>query len=275
MNLYKVITLLIFMGISPWFLNAQLDLSVSHLKAEPIGGKHEFKRIIDQEMIYPDTAFANNTNGDVTLCFLVRKDSLVDDLKVFESAGEELDCEAIRIFKKTLWKPAFYQGKPLTTYNCVKISFNRKKFEKLCQKRGYTSIDGPQIKADSSQQIYAYFSVTKNPKPVFKEKSTNLVKFISNEIKYPAVALKNNISGTVKIRFVVEPNGMITNIHPVKIVSGGCTEEVIRVIKLLKWQPGIKNDMAVRTWVELTLNFNLVGSGQYQIVPVLAKGLLN
>jgi len=68
---------------------------------------------------------------------------------------------------------------------------------------------------------------------------------------------------------------MITNIHPVNAVAGGCTEETIRVLKLIKWNPGINNNQAVRTQAEIAVKFYLPGGGRYQILPILVRGMIN
>jgi len=254
----------------------QLEYSLSHLKARCIGGKPELKRIIDQEMVYPQQAIESKNEGFVKLCFVVTADSLVKELAVKESSGNLLDNEAIRIFNIIQWVPAFYQGDPIVTYNCIKIPFNIKTYKKTCKKRAYTQIDYPYMPVDTSNMIYFFLDIENNPVPDFTgSTSGDIVDFLAKNIKYPETALKNNLSGIVKIRFIIEPHGMITNMHPVKTVAGGCTEETIRVIKLIRWNPGIDNNMAVRTQAEIAVKFSLPGGGRYQILPILVRGMIN
>jgi protein TonB len=56
---------------------------------------------------------------------------------------------------------------------------------------------------------------------------------------------------------VVEKHGRVSNIKVMQPVSGGCTQEAIRLLERIKWMPGIKDDMAVRTFMNLEINFKL------------------
>jgi protein TonB len=84
-----------------------------------------------------------------------------------------------------------------------------------------------------------------------------LMKFINGNIKYPETAYRQNISGKVTLRFVIEPQGRVSNIKVIQPVSGGCTQEAIRLLKLIKWMPGIRENMAVRTFMNMDINFKL------------------
>ncbi len=83
-------------------------------------------------------------------------------------------------------------------------------------------------------------------------------KIIINNIQYPIMAKESNISGTVYLKFIVEPDGSITNITLLRGIGGGCDEEAIRVVKMLKnWIPGKQNGNPVRVWLTLPIKFTL------------------
>ena len=65
------------------------------------------------------------------------------------------------------------------------------------------------------------------------------------------------MSGTVTLKFVIEPSGRISNIVVDKALGGGCTEEAIRVIRLIRWNPAVINEMAVRSWICLDITFDI------------------
>ena len=75
-----------------------------------------------------------------------------------------------------------------------------------------------------------------------------------NEVNYPQNALDNNISGMVKITFIVDKSGNVTSFHAKEPIGYGLEEEVIRVIKLMYWVPGLLNNEPVD--VELTQPFD-------------------
>ena len=75
----------------------------------------------------------------------------------------------------------------------------------------------------------------------------NLASYLQLEMKYPDQAKEFEISGTVKMNFIIEKDGMASNITIEESVGGGCDNEAIRLLQNLVWTPGIKNDSVVRT----------------------------
>src|ERR1700733_3618192 len=83
-------------------------------------------------------------------------------------------------------------------------------------------------------------------------------KYLSNHIKYPAVARENNTQGRVIVQFVCEKDGSLTDIKVVRGIGDGCDEEAIRVIKASpKWSPGIQNGRPVRVAYSVPISFTL------------------
>ena len=85
-----------------------------------------------------------------------------------------------------------------------------------------------------------------------------LMKFLSNNIRYPESAQQNDIQGRVIVKFVVEKDGSIGNVTVVKGVDRDLDREAIRVVKKMpRWQPGKNNGVAVRSWFTLPVTFKL------------------
>ena len=196
-------------------------------------------------------------------------DSIGDmsNLLVKESVSPGLDREAIRLMCKTIWTPAYRLGKPITTFVNYPIKFNIKRYNKQCKKRGYESIDYPYEPVDTTNRVYQKSDLNKSPMVVFDEPGQSLSKFITSNLKYPESAFKQNISGTVKLSFIVEPNGLVSHIMPEEPLGGGCTQEAIRILELLSWMPGIKNNLAVRTMTEMRITFALPDNQDLRYVP--------
>jgi TonB family protein len=221
------------------------------------GGKRLLKEFIKEEMVYPGKALENNTEGIVEMSFIIKPDGTTTDLKVTNSVSGEIDSEAIRILKKILWAPATELGRPIAYLHTFKIKFDINKYKKICKARGYDKINYLYKPVDSSNKVFPFIDTDISPKPKYSSKDYNFSSFISNNLEYPEAAFKQNISGTVKLKFVVEPSGRITNIIIYKAVGGGCTEEAIRVVKLIRWKPGINNNLSVRTWMCLEITFDI------------------
>jgi protein TonB len=86
----------------------------------------------------------------------------------------------------------------------------------------------------------------------------NLDEYLSNNIEYPDMEKEAGISGDVKVRFIVEKDGSITDVKIQNSVSPGLDEEALRVIKKMKpWKPAKQNGRAVRLSFTKKISFVL------------------
>ena len=119
-----------------------------------------------------------------------------------------------------------------------------------CQKENDTSI----IIVKENNVIY----VAAEMMPEFPGGQAELMKYLSSNIRYPSIAMEENIQGRVIASFVVEIDGKISNIEIVRGLGGGCDEEVIRIIKNMpKWKPGKNRGETVRVKFALPVKFSL------------------
>ena len=85
-----------------------------------------------------------------------------------------------------------------------------------------------------------------------------LMKWLSNNIRYPEAAQQNDIQGRVVVKFVVEKDGSIGHAEIARGVDKDLDREALRVVnKMPKWQPGKNNGVAVRSYFNLPVTFKL------------------
>ena len=85
-----------------------------------------------------------------------------------------------------------------------------------------------------------------------------LMKWLSNNIRYPEAAQQNDVQGRVIVKFVVEKDGSVSQAQIVKGVDKDLDKEALRVVnKMPKWQAGKNNGVAVRSYFTLPVNFRL------------------
>ena len=85
-----------------------------------------------------------------------------------------------------------------------------------------------------------------------------MMKWLSNNIRYPEAAQQNGISGRVVVKFVVERDGSVSSPTIVKGVDRDLDQEALRVVKRMpKWQPGKNNGQSVRSYFNLPVTFRL------------------
>ena len=101
------------------------------------------------------------------------------------------------------------------------------------------------------------FVVVEN-QPEFPGGNTAMMKFLSENIKYPVIAQENGIQGRVICNFVVERDGSITDVQVVRGVDPSLDREAMRVInEMPRWKPGKQRGQAVRVRFTLPVVFRL------------------
>jgi len=83
-------------------------------------------------------------------------------------------------------------------------------------------------------------------------------KFLQKNLRFPAVAQEQGVSGRVTLSFIIEKDGSLSNIKVEHGAGYGFDEEALRVLKLAKaWKPGIQNGQPVRVRYNIPINFQL------------------
>lgn len=96
--------------------------------------------------------------------------------------------------------------------------------------------------------------------PEYPGGSTELLKFLAQNIRYPEMAKKENIQGMVVVQFIIGKDGAIIDPHVVQGIGGGTNEEALRVVKMMsKWKPGLQKGQAVNVQFNLPIRFMLEG----------------
>lgn len=94
--------------------------------------------------------------------------------------------------------------------------------------------------------------------PGYPGGESELLSFISHNVRYPEIAAKAGVEGKVMVQFIVEKDGSLNNVEVVKSIGAGCDDEAIRVCKLMnRWNPGLQNGKAVRVRMVIPFLFKL------------------
>ena len=94
--------------------------------------------------------------------------------------------------------------------------------------------------------------------PTFKGGDAALMKYLSENIKYPETAEKAGEQGRVVVNFIVEKDGAVSNVKVVRSVTPTLDAEAVRVIKAMpKWVPGKQDGKFVRVKYNVPVSFRL------------------
>lgn len=96
-------------------------------------------------------------------------------------------------------------------------------------------------------------------KPEFPGGDQALFKYLSENVRYPAVALESGIQGRVICQFTVNKDGSICDVEVLRSAGDASLDkEAIRVIKSMpKWTPGKQRGKPVRVSYTLPVSFKI------------------
>lgn len=116
-------------------------------------------------------------------------------------------------------------------------------------------IPEPEIEEEEAEQIFQIVEDT----PAFPGGISSFYKYVSENINYPSLARRLDITGRVFVRFVIEKDGKPSQVVVAKGIGGGCDEEAVRVIENSpKWIPGKQRGKPVRVYMTVPIFFTLV-----------------
>lgn len=244
-----------------FLLKAQYVEHMYHFNVDNLpdiyGGKTEMKRFLHDHLVYPPEELKSNKEGIVTINFIVTAEGKTFQPVVAKSASPAMDKEALRLLKLIEWIPSRQNGTAVNVKHSIDITFSVSKYKKMVKERGFDQPPFKEYAADTSLVVY---ESAESP-PSFDIPDKTFTEFISSNLEYPEIAARQNIQGDVRLSFVVEPDGRISDIKILNEgLAAGCNDEAIRVTGLTKWTPAVSNRRYVRFRMINTVRFSLTNN---------------
>ena len=229
--------------------------------ATPKAGHELTEDFIQQNLIYPDADLRAGNKGKVVVTFHLDEKGNGSEYTVKETFNEAANENALDLVKRILWNPATKNMLPVESDMEYTVEYNAKAYKRYWKKHERVIIP-LKLEADDSYQIYETRQLEELAKPYFADGS-NMAQYIYDNLKYPEAAKMAEVNGTVRLNFVVETNGNVSNITIDKSVGAGCDNEAIRLLQETHWIPAVKNGKYVRSHNMQDITFT-IGSRNYQ-----------
>ncbi|MBD9136117.1 MAG: TonB family protein [Alistipes shahii] len=101
----------------------------SYLTADPMpvfgdGGIEEFRRWVQERLVYPDEALGRGIQGRVVVSFVVERDGTVGGVRTLASPDSLLSEAVIRVVRRSpAWTPGMLEGKPVRVWHSIPVDF--------------------------------------------------------------------------------------------------------------------------------------------------------
>lgn len=200
---------------------------------------------IYQNIVYPDSAIANNIEGTVVLQFVVTKTGDIVQPKILKDIGHGCGEEALRMLdlmkeQNIVWSPGNNNGTP------VDVTFNMPVRFKIKVPLPYVVMDGDTIWTEYDQA------------PSYKEGEEALATYFLENLKYPSSGLDSCQVGVIACELLIRKNGqaIALSMYNYSNLNDDFVFEAIRVVSSTsgKWNIAQLNgeDVAVPYPVRLT-----------------------
>ncbi|MFP5470838.1 MAG: energy transducer TonB [Bacteroidia bacterium] len=94
--------------------------------------------------------------------------------------------------------------------------------------------------------------------PEFPGGRKALKEFLADNTKYPHQARERNVMGEVKVSFVIDENGFVTDVKLINDIGYNCGKEAMRVVNSMpQWKPARISGKAVPVYYQVKINFLL------------------
>ena len=85
---------------------------------------------------------------------------------------------------------------------------------------------------------------------------TDFEEYLRQNLRMPAQAIENKVSGEVVLEFTVNPDGSLSNFKVIKSLGYGCDEEAIRLLRASpKWTPSFEESKPVKQLLRRGIEF--------------------
>ena len=182
-------------------------------------------------------------NGRLIMQFVVKKDGTVGDVKVLRPLSPEQDAEAERVVRMLKFTPGMMQGKPVDVWYTLPVSFRSKADAKPASPRTAPAA-GESIAGDD-----AYTAVETMPR--YEGGGAALMKFIASNLKW----IPGGKNGRLIMQFVVKKDGTVGDVKVLRPLSPEQDAEAERVVRMLKFTPGMMQGKPVNVWYTLPVSF--------------------
>ena len=195
-------------------------------KAEFSGGQGEYYRYLNNNFEYPYHAKLQGEKGKGIYAFVVNQEGSVQDVEVIQSVGYSIDKAMVRLIEKMpRWEPATHNGDPVSVRMRIEKDF------------------GSKGKAKKGYDVPARFGGD----PLALE---NYLKEHSDRTR------KVGMSGLVKVSFVIDEKGDVTNPRIVQGLNGQANSTALSIVRSMpRWTPALKKDKPVQMNKTISIYF--------------------
>lgn len=209
------------------------------------GDLNKFRQWVQMRVQYPKELQQAGVEGRVIVSFEVDKDGSVVNVQTRRTPDSRLSDRVVKLVKQSpKWEPGKQRGQAVRVSYTIPIEFKITKTEAE-----------PQA-AEAHEEENTPFLIVEQM-PTFEGGDINAFRqWTEAQLKPQHDADGNPLTGMVICSFVIEADGSLSEIIPLRSPDQRLTDEVVRIIKLSpRWEAGRQRGQAVRVKFTVPVQF--------------------
>jgi TonB family protein len=193
---------------------------------------------------YPEEALTAGIEGRVFVRFVVDEEGVPTEITVVRGIGGGCDEVAVEGVRASRFTPGMQGGRPVAVRMSLPVTFRL-------------------TEPPPAPRPPVVLTPLSPPKPetyAVVEEMPELIGGIARlqaRIRYPEAARRAGIEGRVFVRFVVDEEGVPTEITVVRGIGGGCDEAAVAAVRASRFRPGLEDGRPVKVGMSLPVTFRL------------------
>ena len=233
------------------------------------GGDSAMFAFINSNLLLPESLKNDTVKGTVFASFVVKYSGKITDATIVRGLKPDLDKEVLRVITNMpAWTPAEHNGKKVNVRYTIPVKFaitpkNRINNKITSNQPGISGFDDqihpdiPEKKSSDKNKEKVYEAGDVDRMPSYPGGTDNMLKHLAQKVNYPRSAMKDKVTGTVFVCFIVERDGSITDIEVTKGVREDLDKTVIQAVSTFPtFIPGEKNGEKVRVKFKIPVRFS-------------------
>lgn len=207
-------------------------------------GDKALNEFIYDNLSLPAGIKVKGTKPVVQVKFLVSNSGEIKYAHIISPKRSKYDSEVLKMIKlMPNWIPASRKGKNISLYKTLSVDFNK------LGSSGTLTI----------QPVDEKGFIGVEQMPSFPGGESEMMKFISTNLKYPVIAMENGIEGKVIVGFTVKKDGSISNALVLRGLDPSCDREALRVVRMMpKWIPAKQNGQPAEVSYSIPVRYKLL-----------------
>ncbi|MHB8207400.1 energy transducer TonB [Mucilaginibacter sp.] len=203
----------------------------------------------DVTFFYPNGKFNSIENYDKSIKLLITCKDSAGNVLAENGNGKWMEVNYIdndKIISEGTVKDSLQEGEWHETINdSIKLVTLYKKGEAI-------------LSDVHNQELNQIFAAVEQEPEFPNGGAAGFVSYLGENIRYPSEDVRKHVSGKVRVTFVVEKDGSLTEVKAINAPSETIAAEIIKVVGTSpRWSPGMQNGLPVRVQYTILFMFSM------------------